>query len=278
MKSECDFVAIDFETANSRRVNACAVGISIVHGADIVTRSFLIRPPEMYFDPWNISIHGITPEMVEGAPTFRQLYPEIREFLSVPGIWAHYAPFDQGVLNALGRYYRLPVPRTLQCTCRLSRTCFPRLRSHSLSAVCRYLRIPLKHHDAASDAEACARIVLATRAPQPPRQEDPAAGGEPLPELPAAGELPISGRTFCLTGDFVFGPREAVQETILNLGGTVKSGVSRKVDYLLVGELFNPLGAKWERTLRLAREGHHIRIVREARWAEAVRQTTARRR
>jgi DNA polymerase III subunit epsilon len=27
--------------------------------------------------------------------------------------------------------------------------------------VCRYLRIPLRHHDAASDAEACARIVIA---------------------------------------------------------------------------------------------------------------------
>jgi hypothetical protein len=27
--------------------------------------------------------------------------------------------------------------------------------------VCRHLRIPLRHHDAGSDAEACARIVIA---------------------------------------------------------------------------------------------------------------------
>ncbi|MFA5187667.1 MAG: exonuclease, partial [Patescibacteria group bacterium] len=30
-----------------------------------------------------------------------------------------------------------------------------------LPDVCRRLKIPLNHHDAASDAEACARIVMA---------------------------------------------------------------------------------------------------------------------
>jgi DNA polymerase-3 subunit epsilon len=32
-----------------------------------------------------------------------------------------------------------------------------------LPNVCSYLGIPLDHHNAASDAEACARIVLAAR-------------------------------------------------------------------------------------------------------------------
>ena len=33
-----------------------------------------------------------------------------------------------------------------------------------LPDVCRRLRIPLRHHDSGSDAEACARIVLAAEA------------------------------------------------------------------------------------------------------------------
>jgi len=40
-----------------------------------------------------------------------------------------------------------------------------------LDCVCQALGIPLVHHKAESDAEACARIVLAARAapPNPPR-------------------------------------------------------------------------------------------------------------
>jgi DNA polymerase-3 subunit epsilon len=41
-----------------------------------------------------------------------------------------------------------------------------------LDCVCQALGIPLVHHKAESDAEACARIVLAARAapPNPPRR------------------------------------------------------------------------------------------------------------
>ena len=39
-----------------------------------------------------------------------------------------------------------------------------------LPDVCRYLGIPLRHHDAASDAEACARIVIAAEARDMPAQ------------------------------------------------------------------------------------------------------------
>jgi DNA polymerase-3 subunit epsilon len=38
-----------------------------------------------------------------------------------------------------------------------------RLYPTKLPNVCNYLGIPLDHHNAASDAEACARIVLAAR-------------------------------------------------------------------------------------------------------------------
>jgi DNA polymerase-3 subunit epsilon len=42
-----------------------------------------------------------------------------------------------------------------------------------LSDVCRRLGIPLRHHDAASDAEACARIVIAAGGGARPRRKGP---------------------------------------------------------------------------------------------------------
>ena len=49
------------------------------------------------------------------------------------------------------------------CTVKLARQTWG-ARPNNLVAVCRRLGIGLKHHDAGSDAEACARIVIAARA------------------------------------------------------------------------------------------------------------------
>lgn len=357
-----DFVAIDFETANERRVSACAVGVCVVSGNRMETKSYLIRPPEMRFSPYNIAIHGITPEMVQSAPTFRDIYPEIREYLSAPSIWAHYAPFDQGVLNALAMQYRVPVPRGLQCTCDLSRTFLPGLASHKLPEVCACLGIALNHHDAGSDAEACARIVLAagerTGASSHPQAKNPVyelakeiirdgtvsldearsllglidsnkivslGQGQSIqidvkalqmkllletvlhdnevtnsesdticriltemffghdaqsstakesitgaPRIQEAEPFGFKDKTFCITGDFAFGDREVVTKVTERLGGTVKSGVSKKVDYLLIGGLLNPMGTKWAKAAELAAAGHRVRVVPEQRWSLEV--------
>lgn len=47
---------------------------------------------------------------------------------------------------------------------------------------------------------------------------------------------PLQGKTFCITGGLVSGKREEVAARIEKAGGTFKSSVSKKVDYLLVGE------------------------------------------
>ena len=66
-----DYTAIDFETANSYRGSPCSVGlVKVRDGRPVTERHLLIRPPEAadWFDAWNISIHGITSEMVAGSP------------------------------------------------------------------------------------------------------------------------------------------------------------------------------------------------------------------
>ncbi|MGV0949121.1 MAG: NAD-dependent DNA ligase LigA [Azonexus sp.] len=47
---------------------------------------------------------------------------------------------------------------------------------------------------------------------------------------------PLTGKTFCITGGLVSGKREEVAARIEKAGGTFKSSVSKKVEYLLVGE------------------------------------------
>jgi len=62
------------------------------------------------------------------------------------------------------------------------------------------------------------------------------------------GPSPLSGKTLVVTGSFKLGTREEVERLIERLGGKAASQVSRKTDYLLVGE--NP-GSKLQKAQSL---------------------------
>jgi DNA polymerase-3 subunit epsilon len=158
--SRC-FVALDFETADYGRDSACAVALVRVEGSRIAARaSRLIRPPRKQF--MFTSIHGISWTDVAGEPTFARVWKDIRGLLSgAEFLAAHSAPFDKSVLNACCASARLKAPEIpFVCTVKLARRTWD-LYPTKLPDVCRHLGLELKHHDALSDAKACAQIVLA---------------------------------------------------------------------------------------------------------------------
>jgi DNA polymerase-3 subunit epsilon len=155
------FVAIDFETADHDRDSACAVALVRVERQQIVgRRSALIRPPRRAF--LFSALHGITWDDVAGKPTFGECWPGLSEFLDgARFLAAHYSAFDRSVLQTCCNRGGLPMPALpFLCTVQLARKTW-NIRPTKLPNVCAHLRIPLKHHDPGSDAEACARIVLA---------------------------------------------------------------------------------------------------------------------
>jgi DNA polymerase-3 subunit epsilon len=155
------FAAIDFETADYGRDSACAVAVVRVEGLAIVDRTYYyIRPPRSRFV--FSYLHGISWNDVVDAPTFGQLWPSLQEKLAgVEFLAAHNASFDRSVLRTCCERARLNAPaHAFQCTVQLARAVW-KIYPTKLPDVCRYLDIPLRHHDAGSDAEACARIVIA---------------------------------------------------------------------------------------------------------------------
>ena len=158
------FAAIDFETATSSRDSACSLGLVVVDDGRIeVSRTYLIRPPAPDFS--FTGVHGLNWEDVRGAPSFGELWPTLHPRLeSVEFIAAHNAPFDRSVLRACCARYGVAVSRKpFVCTVQLARSQWE-IYPTTLPDVCRELRIPLSHHESGSDAEACARIILAAEA------------------------------------------------------------------------------------------------------------------
>jgi NAD-dependent DNA ligase len=81
---------------------------------------------------------------------------------------------------------------------------------------------------------------------------------------------------FCLTGDFVYAEREVCEAAILQRGGLVKSGISKKVRYVVVGSRgsaewkHGSFGTKIAKAIELQRTGAPILIIEEERWATAL--------
>jgi len=158
-----DYVAIDFETANSYRGSPCSVGlIRVRNGSPVAERHWLMRPPEAvdYFDAFNTIIHGITEEMVADAPRWRDVLPLIMEFIGDDVVVAHNAAFDTGVIRYACAVDNIAWPELrFLCTMILARRALS-LPSYRLPFVVDALGGSLdEHHNALADARAVVDVV-----------------------------------------------------------------------------------------------------------------------
>lgn len=86
----------------------------------------------------------------------------------------------------------------------------------------------------------------------------------------------IPGSLFCLTGEFVYAPRERCCEEIAKRGGIVKNSVTKKLNYLLVGGLgseewkHGSYGTKIIKAMDYKRDGCALKIVHEDVWAASL--------
>lgn len=86
----------------------------------------------------------------------------------------------------------------------------------------------------------------------------------------------FQGKTFCITGVLKRGNREKLQKEIIKLGGIPTNGITKKTDYLIVGDNGNPAwafscyGRKVEKALSLRKEGHTIVLIHEFDFADIV--------
>jgi len=154
-----DFISIDFETGNPKRVSACALGFAKVSDGKIVeTKGHLIKPVGGHA-PFQSKIHGIKDEHTSDKPTFGELFPEIRNIFDYPLVG--HSLFDQQVLMALSEHFDLKFNFDYTDACSLAMEKLPHLENHKLKTLAKHFKLPaFKHHDATADAMACAHIFL----------------------------------------------------------------------------------------------------------------------
>jgi DNA polymerase-3 subunit epsilon len=158
-----DFVAIDLETATWLRSSICEIGIAIVESSRIVdSKSWLVRPEGNIYDPVNIGIHGITPEMTKTSPTFGNVWKEVDPYLEGNVVVAHNSAFDMYALRDAFDKAGMCYPHfTDYCSYRIAKYSFKDAYSYSLPNLCHSLGIGFTHHHrACGDAIGCAEVFL----------------------------------------------------------------------------------------------------------------------
>ena len=156
------YIAFDVETPNSANDRMSAIGLTLICNGKITDRFYTLINPETYFSPFNSELTGIYPEDVKGAPTFPEVWAMIENAMSRGTLVAHNAPFDMSVLAKCLRDYGIKWKARVPylCTCTLSKRTFRELSNHKLNTLCDCLDIQLEHHNAGSDADACAQLLL----------------------------------------------------------------------------------------------------------------------
>lgn len=87
------------------------------------------------------------------------------------------------------------------------------------------------------------------------------------------GLIEFNKARFCLTGNFVFGPKDVCKTAIEQRGGIVKPSVGDEIQFLVVGSLgvdewrTGGLGTEIERAMRLRATGKKVKIIPEDSWA-----------
>ena len=149
------FTAIDFETTQGYRWSICQVGLVRVENGLITNElTLLVQPPDNYYWEKFTQIHGIKAATTAHSPYFDQVWPTIVPYIENELVVAHNGfGFDFPVLSETLKYYGLATPE-------YQKICTYKIYKSNLAALCKEHQIPLSHHDALSDAKACAALYL----------------------------------------------------------------------------------------------------------------------
>lgn len=157
-----DFAAIDVETANADVSSICQIGIVVYRNGQVVEEWETLVNPESHFDGINTSIHGISQHAVNDAPVFKDIYPDLVRLLGST-ISVSHTGFDRSSIGKAAIVNGLSDPALAWLdTAKVTRRTWPDYawKGYGLGNVCKHLGYSFNHHDALSDAKACAFILI----------------------------------------------------------------------------------------------------------------------
>ncbi len=277
------YLALDVETANADYSSICQIGIAEFENGKVIDKWSTLINPESYFDPFNISIHGIRESDVKNSPTFDKIYEEIKNRLE-GRITVHHMPFDKVALNRVCEEYQLPQIKTKWLdSAKITRRTWEQFayKGYGLKNIADFLEIKFEHHDALQDAIAAGLVVANAclikemsiedwfqRIELPINQNTLKSNYSALIKQDGNPEGSLFGENLVFTGTLSL-PRKEAAEIAAKIGCNVLNSVTQKTTILVVGtqDLTKLAGyeksSKHRKVEELVKKGKQIKILSE---------------
>lgn len=277
-RGDFDFVALDIETANEDYSSICQVGLAFFKDHKFIQIWETYVDPEDYFDPINVSIHGINHVMVKGAPKIPETLNFLRENLTRK-IIVHHTAYDRvSIKRSAERFAQPELEFQWLDTARVARRAWEEYRhcGYGLKNLADNFGIEFKHHDAAEDARAAGEILIKAIS------ESGVALNEWLIKaykkqyryhekinLEGDPDGPLFGETIAFTGALSISRPEAAK-LAAEMGCCVGSGVTAKTTLLVVGDqdvralAGHEKSSKHRKAEGLISKGQELRILTES--------------
>lgn len=282
-----DYTIVDVETTgyDPRFDKIIEVGcIKYRDGKEVARYESLIQPPKNrsgnYVDEFIELKTGITNEMLDAAPPFDAVAKNIWDFIKDEIIVGHNVNFDinflYDVFAALDS--TLILGNDFVDTLKLSRRVLPELEHHRLEDLDEYFGIGIIHHRSIADCETT-NVVLQNLATiiaknnidlSPPKN----TGRFDLRTLVAetenvSSDSPLYKKVCVFTGALAMFTRVEAAQIVVNLGGLCENGVTKRTNFLIVGDfdyssnIKDGKSNKLKRAEQLIAKGQDLQILSE---------------
>ena len=155
-------VFLDLETTGATPLKDRITEIALIRyeeGVEVSRWQTLVNPG-VHIPLFIQQLTGITNDMVQTAPTFKEVAGELLDHLEGAVLCAHNARFDHGFLKNEFKHIGIDLRQKVLCTVKLSRKLYPEHQGHGLDAIiARHGLACNARHRAMGDTEVLALFV-----------------------------------------------------------------------------------------------------------------------
>lgn len=279
-----DYVVLDVETTGIDRKNDRIVEIAILEIANgnIVDQYQTLVNPGIPISPGAYQVHGISDADVASAPKAEHIAAEIADRLRGKPVVGHSVTFDLDFVEEAFRDAGITEKLSYIDTLSFSRKLFPTFPKYGLQELLSLLNIEKgEAHRALGDAISTYRLFERCKdewnrqAAETARQTRIQKEQETLERRTKYANSPLLDCVFVFTGNFTL-PRDVIEATASTVGALVRTAVSGKTDYLVVGDTSDiPDRKKLVKAAEIIEKGGKLQKITEAEYVAMIEKARA---
>lgn len=252
-----EFVIFDLETTGlkTNKVPVDIVEISAVkikkedlkQSESVETFTALVKPWRGGLNPDATAVNNITQRMIDDhGEDMPKVIREFMEFVGDRVLIAYNVDFDRWFLQRELKDQGISKRYQYECALELARDAFPRLKNHKLTTVAAHLGVNTAGaHRALEDCVMTMHVYLWAKTLS---KGAPNSVEEQIQVFENTHQSDLVGKNIAFTGALPTISRGVAEKLATTAGMTVKAAISRKVDFVVVGDKG---GAKLDKAIEL---------------------------